>query len=398
MTSSSTRRVSLMGIRGVPAHHGGFETFAERLAPYLAKCGWEVTVYCQEDEPGLLSESQWEGVRRVHIGVGPDTAVNSMRFDWACIRHAVAEKAPLVLTLGYNTALFGLRLRLAGICHVINMDGIEWARDKWGPGARAWLYLNDWAGCLGADHLLADHPQIARHLASRVNKRKISTIPYGTDLISQADPALLAPLGLQPGQYVTLIARPEPENSVLEIVKAFSAKPRGVRLVVLGAYHPSLVPFHAEVMAAASPEVMFTGAIYDHALVNALRWHGLLYLHGHQVGGTNPSLVEAMGASNPVIAHDNRFNRWVVRDGAWYFRDATGCSEALDALLADEAERRRLSRLNRMRALEAFSWSVVLSQYEITLGVLHARAIGMTGKVMPPYAGSLDTINTMDLS
>ena len=74
--------------------------------PYLAKCGWEVTVYCQEDEAGLLSESQWEGVRRVHIGVGPDTAVNSMRFDWACIRHAVAEKAPLVLTLGYNTALF----------------------------------------------------------------------------------------------------------------------------------------------------------------------------------------------------------------------------------------------------------------------------------------------------
>lgn len=398
MQSTSTRRVALMGIRGVPAHHGGFETFAERLAPFLARCGWDVTVYCQEDTPGGITESEWEGVRRVHIGVGPDTAFNSMKFDWACIQHAVRDRAPLVLTLGYNTALFGLRLRAAGICHVINMDGIEWARDKWGPLARAWLYLNDWAGSLGANHLLADHPMIARHLASRVPKRKISTIPYGTDLIHSADPALLAPLGVQPGQYATLIARTEPENSVLEIVEAFSARPRGLRLVVLGAYHPEQVPYHARVMAAASPEVIFAGAIYDHQLVNALRLHGLLYLHGHQVGGTNPSLVEAMGAGNPVLAHDNRFNRWVAREGAWYFQDAHGCAAALDALLADAVERRRMAHLNRQRALDAFSWSVVLSQYEVTLGVLHARAIGATGNIMPPYAGSLDTVNTMDLS
>ena len=136
---------------------------------------------------------------------------------------------------------------------------------------------------------------------------------------------MLAPLGLTPGQYVTLIARPEPENSVLEIVAAFSAKrPRGLKLVVLGAYHPEALPYHAQVMAAASPEVVFAGALYDHALVNALRLHGLLYLHGHQVGGTNPSLIEAMGAGNPVLAHDNRFNRWVARDGAWYFQDTNG--------------------------------------------------------------------------
>ena len=122
-----------MGIRGVPAHHGGFETFAERLAPYLARCGWDVTVYCQEEGHGPLTESEWQGVRRVHISVGADTAFNSMKFDWACIQHAVRDRAPLVLTLGYNTAVFGLRLRAAGICHVINMDGIEWARDKWGP-------------------------------------------------------------------------------------------------------------------------------------------------------------------------------------------------------------------------------------------------------------------------
>lgn len=398
MTTSLGRRIAIMGIRGVPAQHGGFETFAERLAPDLVRRGWQVTVYCQEEEAGRLDESHWEGVRRVHIGVGHDTAVNSMRFDWACIRHAVQTREPLVLTLGYNTALFSLRLRLAGVGHVMNMDGIEWARDKWSLPAKAWLYLNDWAGCLGADHLIADHPQIARHLSRRVSTRKISTLPYGTDLVDHADPALLAPLGLQPGGYLSLIARPEPENSVLEIVRGFSARPRGVKLVVLGSYVPERVPYHAEVLAAAGPEVVFAGPIYEREVVQALRWHSLAYLHGHQVGGTNPSLLEAMGAANPVIAHDNRFNRWVVGEGAWYFRDATECAKVLDQVLADAGERRRRSELNRRRALTTFAWPVILAQYEVTLRVLHDRAIGVTGPVDPPYAGVLDSVNSMDMS
>lgn len=104
-----------------------------------------------------------------------------------------------------------------------------------------------------------------------------------------------------------------------------------------------------------------------------------------------------MGAGNPVLAHDNRFNRWVVREGAWYFKDLDSCVEALDALLADPEERQRMSRVNRQRAVEAFSWPVVLSQYEVTLSVLHGRAAGATGDVTPPYAGSLDTVNTIDL-
>ena len=229
--SSGRRSLVIMGIRGVPAAHGGFETFAARLAPWLVEHGWDVTVYCEEPvRTPAPYESEWRGVRRVHIGFGPDRAINSIRFDWACIDHFLAERPrkPLVLTLGYNTALFGLRLRAAGVTHAINMDGIEWARSKWGPIAKAWLYLNDWGGCLGASHLVADHPEIARHLASRVDARRISMIPYGTDLVDHADPMPLAALGLAPGGFFSLIARPEPENSVLEIVRAFSARRRGL--------------------------------------------------------------------------------------------------------------------------------------------------------------------------
>lgn len=371
--SAGGRRLSIMGIRGFPAAHGGFETFTERLAPHLAAAGWSVTVYCQENDTDPARESFWRGVRRVHIGVGPDTALNAIRFDWACIAHAVVDRPSLVLTLGYNTAAFGLRLRLAGIPNVINMDGIEWSRQKWGPFARAWLYLNDWAGCLIGNQLIADHPEIARHLRRRAPARKITMIPYGADVGAHADDAALRRLRLLPQRFVTLIARPEPENSVLEIVKGFSARHRGIKLVVLGRYAPDRCRYHAEVLAAASDEVVFMGAIYAPAVVEALRQQCLLYAHGHRVGGTNPSLLEAMGSGNPVIAHDNRFNRWVADTGAEYFTDAAGCAEAFTRLLADPAQRERLGAANRQRAGQHFAWPQVLEAYEALLAEVDAR-------------------------
>ena len=388
--------LSIMGIRGLPAHHGGFETFAARLAPFLVQHGWKVTVYCQEEAPPEQAETDLDGVRLVHIAVGADTALNSIRFDHACISHALKEKPPLVLTLGYNTAVFGLRLRRAGITHVINMDGIEWSRAKWGPLARAWLYLNERAGCWGADHLIADHPEIARHLETRVSEHKITTIPYGTDLIEDADVGVLARFGLEAGQYATLIARPEPENSLLEIVQAFSLRPRGVKLLVLGNLVPQRNKYHARVMKAASDEVIFAGAIFEPEVVRALRLYGLLYLHGHQVGGTNPSLLEAMGAGNPVLAHNNRFNRWVAGAGAQYFSDVESCAAALDQLLSNPARRQVLSQSCIRRSLTAFRWERVLSRYEATLASLHATAVqGRPGA--PPPASSYDPSNFMDM-
>jgi len=207
-----------------------------------------------------------------------------------------------VLTLGYNTAVFCLAYRLKGIANLINMDGIEWRRQKWSTLERVWLYFNERAGCWLGNHLIADHPEIKAHLATRVANSKITMIPYGADRIDNADSGVLAQYGLQPGGYAMVIARPEPENSILEIVAAFSRKPRGMRLVVLGRYDLEM-PYHKQVMDAASAEVMFPGAIYDKATVSALRFHSALYAHGHQVGGTNPSLVEAMGAGSAVLAH-----------------------------------------------------------------------------------------------
>jgi glycosyltransferase involved in cell wall biosynthesis len=370
--SSDTRpHLALMGIRGLPAAHGGFEAFAERLAPFLAAQGWQVTVYCQEDGAGAITESMWGQVHRVHIPSGDDTPVASMRFDWACITHAKKVRPDVTLILGYNTAAFAARLRLAGLRTVINMDGIEWSRAKWGPMARAWLYLNERMGCWLGNHLVADHPVIAAHLASRVSRRKITTIPYGSVEVLEANASLLEPLKLAPRQFVTLIARPEPENSVLEVVQAFSARKRGVKLVVLGKYAPEESPFHAEVLKAASDEVVFPGAIYDSAVVEALRLNCLFYIHGHQVGGTNPSLLEAMGAGNAVLAHDNPFNRWVVGKGAVFFRNRGTCAAAIEQMLSEKFDLAAMREASRQRARHVFGWAPVLNAYS---NLLHSVA------------------------
>lgn len=355
----------ILGTRGVPAAHGGFETFAEQLALYLVKRDWRVIVYCQDDGAGPTVEDRWQGVERVRFKVAAAGPKGTIVFDWRSTAHA-ARHRDLCLTLGYNTALFCALLRLKGVPNLINMDGIEWSRAKWGPVAKSWFWLNERAGCWLGNHLVADHPQIKAHLQTRVAAAKITTIAYGAEAVAEAPLAPVHALGLQAGQFLTLIARAEPENSILEVVQGFSMKPRGRQLVVLGHYDAAN-GYHRAVRSAAGPEVKFVGAIYDKAVVRSLRFHSAAYVHGHQVGGTNPSLVEALGAGNPVIAHDNRFNRWVAGDGARYFSGAESLSQCMDELLPTPGALDDLRVHGQHRFETQFTWRKVLGEYETLL-------------------------------
>ncbi|MGJ7562525.1 DUF1972 domain-containing protein [Variovorax sp. GB1R11] len=356
------KTLRILGTRGLPARHGGFETFAESLAEYLVKRGWRVIVYCQEQGSGGIYFDEWNSIERVHIPVKGDGPFGTILFDWLATADA-ARNSDLCLTLGYNTAIFCTLLRIASVPNVINMDGIEWRRKKWGPAAKLWFWMNDWAGCWLGNHLIADHPEIKKHLSTRVDSKKITTIAYGSAQILDADAHEVQKRGLECGQYLTVIARPEPENSLYEIVSGFSKKNRGLKLAVLGNYEDS-DPYHRKVKAAASKEVIFLGAIYDKAAVNALRFYSAAYVHGHQVGGTNPSLVEALGAGNPVIAHDNKFNRWVAGTRAKYFVDDTDFCELLDALSKNPDLLKDMKNESRLRHEVEFTWPSVLSQYE----------------------------------
>jgi len=355
--------VRILGTHGVPAAYGGFETAAENIALFLVKRGWRVIVYCQVKGNGPIHQDVWNGIERVLAPIDIDGWKGTSLFDLVSIRHACRFR-DLCLTFGYNTAVLNILQRLHGIPNVINMDGIEWSRARWSFTKQAILYANERIGCVVGNHLIADHPEIEKHLRTRAPKNKISTLTYGADPVEDAPTEPVLRRGFEPGEYMTLIARPIPENSIQEMVKGYSTTRRGKRLVVLGKFTPESDSYHREVMDAASEEVVFPGAIYEKTVVQALRFHSFAYVHGHTLGGTNPSLVEAMAASNPIVAHDNPYNRWVAQDAALYFDGAERFSAAVRELLSSSSRRRAMQEASRRRFHEEFTWEHVAGQYE----------------------------------
>ena len=377
----------ILGTRGIPATHGGFETFAEQLSLFLVSKGHHVTVYCQlgPNEPEFTDI--WRDVYRVGLSekTGP---LGTISFDFRSALIASRHRNATILTLGYNTAIFSVIHRFRGVHHLMNMDGIEWKRQKWGRAQRLWLRVNEWCGSHLANALVADHPEIKNHLSPSVPSEKITVIPYGADTIEQADSEIVHKLGLEVGKYFLLVARPEPENSVLDIVKAYAQKPRSFRLVILGKYLPDQIPYHAEVLKTSeNTGILFPGSIYDTAKLQALRLHAAAYLHGHQVGGTNPSLVESLAAGNAVIAHDNRFNRWVAGPNARYFSSVDQLVIHFDELqenpwllekMRSESKLRHNLYFKREPVLEAYEQLLLGSQLQENIWSLSADDLGRT--------------------
>ncbi len=363
--NGGSRSVRILGTHGIPAAYGGFETAAENIARHLTRRGWDVTVYCQTAGSGARSQDVWQGITRVNIPIKRDGWLGTAQFDLKSIFHASRDHGPC-LTFGYNTALFNILQKLRRIPNAINMDGIEWSRARWGRVRQGILYANERIGCRVGDVLIADHPEIENYLAGRAKQSKIEMITYGADRVDEADTSVCAELGVTPGRYFSLIARAIPENSILEIVRGFSRRPRGVKLVVLGDYTES-DEYHREVLTSASAEVLFPGSIYDTDRVRALRFHSLGYLHGHTVGGTNPSLVESLAAGNPVIAHDNVYNRWVARDAGRYFTDEDDVDALIDEFIRDEDLPHTLGDAAYARHAEEFTWEHIAGQYENVL-------------------------------
>ena len=361
-TNNSMKRLIINGIRGLPAAHGGFETFAECLSLYLVKQGWEVIVYCQE-ESGEKTIEEWKGITLVKIPVSRKGSLGTIIFDFKSIIDSLKYRTT-VLTLGYNTAIFNIIYRFFGIKNIINMDGIEWKRSKWSAPVKAWFYLNELIGSAVGHHLIADNPEIEKHLTRvRYNKHKITMIPYGADESHISNTDALESFGLKQNQYALVIARPEPENSILEIIASFSATDCDIKLVVLGNYNASDA-YQASVLRAANDRVNFVGAIYDPAIVQTLRTYCRFYIHGHQVGGTNPSLVEALGCGSPVLAQGNRFNRWVLGESGLYFSDIVDLKQGIERYCVDDELVQSMREASLQRWQEKFTWPAVLAQYE----------------------------------
>lgn len=355
----------ILGTRGIPAQHGGFETFAERLALFLAARGWHVAVYCQREVARVghrLSEEIWRDITLLNVEVACGGPRATLEFDAYCVADA-ARRGGLCLVLGYNAAVFLPWLRLHGCKIITNMDGIEWRRPKWSRAVRGWFWLNEWIAAWSSHRLVADHPRIADHLATRRSRRAIATIGYGGDHVSKGSIEPLCRFGLRSDKFLVAIARVEPDNNTLTLVEAFSRKRRSFTLVVLGQLDPTN-PYHCRVRAAASQEVLFLGAIYDQSIVQTLRAHARAYLHGHTVGGTNPSLVESLWAGSAVVAHDNAFNRYTAGDGQFYFSGVDDCDWLIDIVLRDDDAVASARQEALAQARRLFNWQDVLGAYE----------------------------------
>lgn len=363
-----TPTVRILGTHGVPAAYGGFETAAENVGRHLRDCGWRVIVYCQEDGASGLRHDMWDGMERVLIGESKPGWRGTSSFDLSSIRHAMAEyvSGEVWLTFGYNTGVLDIVPRLRGIPNVINMDGMEWTRARWGLIKQAILLANERCAGLAGNVLIADHPHIARYLRQHFGARRVTTVTYGAHEVISAPTGRVADLGLTPGRYATLVCRPIPENSVLEIVTAWSRRRRGMPLVVVGPFDEE-DSYRRAIRAAASAEVVFPGPIFDQDRLRAVRFYSTMYLHGHTVGGTNPSLVEAMGSGNPVVAHDNVYNRWVAGCDQAFFRGSEDLAETLDDLVTDAHRLRAMGTAARARYREEFTWEHIGSQYDAVL-------------------------------
>lgn len=354
-------KVAILGTRGIPARYGGFETFAERLAVGLVERGFRVTVFCEgaEDRPV-------ESLRGVELRYESAPALGPLQtivYDLKCLRSA-RKGFDVVYMLGYGVAPMCALPRLWGTTVWINPDGVEWARAKWNRLAKFYFRCMEWFSVRAASRVIADAAAIAAHLERRHGPlRACSVIPYGCEVVNVLPPpAPLREWNLEPQGYFLVVCRLEPENHVLEILNAFRKSHSTRRLVIVGDHKVS-TPYVKELRAVDDPRIQLIGTVYDVPALTALRCHAFAYLHGHSVGGTNPSLLEAMGCGNLILAHDNPFNRETLAEEGLYFRTV---EQLLDTINEVDVRRNELDSLRtgaRERARTCYQWTDVIECY-----------------------------------
>lgn len=354
-------KIAILGTRGVPARYGGFETFAEKLAVGLCQHGFDVTVFCESNEP--RKPDLFQGVKLHYVCAPSWGPLQTVLYDVKCLWKA-RKKFDVVYMLGYGAAPFCVIPRLFGAEVWINPDGMEWARAKWGFLARCYFRLMESTSLYVADRIIADAEAIAAILAKRHGSlRACTVIPYGCNVITTLPPVeLLATWNLVRGGYYLVVCRLEPENHVLEILRAFQESNSTKQLLVIG-NHQVKSRYVAQLLAINDPRIRMIGTVYDQAKLTSLRYYSFGYMHGHSVGGTNPSLLEAMGCGSLIFAHDNLFNRETLGSCGRYFSNELELTQAIDDAEQGKAELTRLREASRSRADENYRWPDIICRY-----------------------------------
>lgn len=360
--------IALIGTRGVPAQYGGFETAVEEIGRRLADRGHQVRVYCRNPGQTTAHHRGMELVNlaALHLKVG-ETLSHTALSLLHCRRH------PVDAAIVFNAANSVLLPLLGTTPVALHMDGLESRREKWGRWGRRYYLSCERLAVRRKGPLIADAVGIQRHFLATYGRETV-LLRYGMPAAAAPDKGILAEFGLEEKRYHLLVARMEPENHVLEAVEAHARQGSAALPLVVVGDAPYAQEYKAAVLGAAGPNAKLIGSVYDQAKLDVLYAGAGSYVHGHSVGGTNPSLLRAIAHGVPVVAHDNVFNREVAGPGATYWQDVGELTKALDDVEVDTGGLRELSGRWREQVRTVYDWDAVTDGYEELLLQLAGRA------------------------
>ncbi|NEK57764.1 glycosyltransferase family 1 protein [Geodermatophilus sabuli] len=360
----------MVGTRGVPARYGGFETAVEEVGRRLVERGHRVVVYCRT-VPGAdaLPSAEHLGMELVHLPAARTRALETLSHTALSVAHLTAHRTDAAFVFNAANSPLLPVLRAARIPVATHVDGLEWKRAKWGPTGRRYYRAAEALAVRWSDALIADAQGIADYYRDAFDA-PTSLLTYGAPLIEPGADRL-GELGLEPRGYHLVVARFEPENHVDVVVEGYAASSAAQPLVVVGSA-PYADEYTRRVHALADDRVRFLGGVWDQQLLDQLYANCSTYLHGHSVGGTNPSLLRAIGAGAAVTAYDVDFNREVVADAGRYFRTPQDVARQLAAAEADPVGVLRAGQRARELA-GGYDWDQVAAGYEELAGRLAAR-------------------------
>jgi len=351
--------IGILGTRGVPNHYGGFEHFAAHLSKGLVERGHEVTVYNSSKHP--YQEKEWHGVRIIHC-FDPEYIIGvpgQFVYDLNCILDARQRNYDIILMLGYtSSSVWGFLYPKKSIV-ISNMDGLEWRRTKYTPAVRRFLKYAEKLAIRSSHYHIADSPVIKNYLDTTYHLNS-KYIAYGAELHPAVDEQLLEEYGLKKYDYFLLMARMEPENNIEMILDGYCLTASDKKFIVIGntgnGFGKRLVAKYK-----TDKRILFRGAIFDEEKVQTLTACCRLYFHGHSVGGTNPSLLDAMAARAPLAAHDNPFNISILKYNAALFKDA---NDVRNLINSNNFVNQAHIENNYTAIKNEFTWDMIIGQYE----------------------------------
>ncbi|MCC3272959.1 DUF1972 domain-containing protein [Arthrobacter zhangbolii] len=360
--ADSRLRIALVGTRGVPARYGGFETCVEEVGKRLVERGHQVTVYCRIDARTDTSVREYLGMDLVHLPALHKRSLETLSHTGLSAAHLLGHRPDAAIVFNAANSPWLPLLRGAGIPVATHVDGLEWKRAKWGPVGQRYYRYAEALAVRYSDALIADAGGIQQYYREEFDAEAV-LITYGAPILGDAGDHRLAEVDLTANQYHLVVARMEPENHVHTIVEGYLRSGSVLPLVVVGSA-PYAEQYTGSIRRMADARVRFLGGVWDQELLDQLYANSRVYWHGHSVGGTNPSLLRAMGAGAAVNAFDVVFNREVLRSAGRFFTNPEDVSKlALAAEISpqDAAERGRTSLQEAAR----YDWDDVTYKYEL---------------------------------